>query len=175
MKHAKENIKDSVKNPFEKLENKENFAKILGAGYKDVAAVQKATGFSKETSEGIYNQGYLLYNTGRFKEAADIFHLLTTMNPAEPKYLMGLAACHHMRKDYSKGASLYNLVSLLDPQNPIPFFHASDCYFQIGDKVGAATMLEMAIKRAGSLPQYAMLKQRCEITLSGLKKELTAV
>lgn len=129
-------------------------------------------GCPPETIDGMYRHAYQLYNTGRYKDAAQVFRTLTTLHTSDYKYTMGLAACYHMMKEYQMAAGVYLVVSTLAPLNPIPYFHASDCYMQIGDKVSAMLMLEMALKKAGSNKEYSTLKQRAEITLAGLKKEL---
>lgn len=148
-------------------------------GKMTMKALEKATsikdvlGFKDESIEGVYGQAYLLYNTGRYRDASEIFRLLIMLNSTESKYLMGLAACYHMLKEYTSAASTYNLVSLVDPENPVPYFHASDCYIQLGDKVTAAIMLEMAIKRAKNKAEFSTLLQRSQITLDALKKEIS--
>ena len=122
--------------------------------------------------EGIYGQAYRLYNTGKYKEAAQIFRLLIMINSTEPKYAMGLAACFHLMKDYKSATNTYSLIGIIDPQNPIPFYHSSDCFMQMGDQASALVMLEMAIKRAGEKPEFRTLKDRAILTAESLKKEL---
>lgn len=163
MKHARQDIKIAAQKTG-------NFTK---SGTKKLTSIKDVLDVSDETTEAIYGQGYLLYNTGRYNDASQIFKLLLTMNTTEAKYTMGLAACFHMLKEYQSAASTYMLVSSIDPLTPIPYFHASDCYIQIGDKASAALMLEMALKRSGDKKEFATLKQRAEITLAGLKKELS--
>lgn len=175
MKHAKQEIKQATQNTGKYV--RENlgpeFGKIGENGAKKSASIQDILGVSDESTEAIYGQGYLLFNTGRYKDASEIFKLLIMMNSTEPKYMMGLAACYHMLKEYQSAASTYLLVSTIDTNTPIPYFHASDCYIQIGDKTSAALMLEMALKRSTDKKEYSTLKQRAEITLKGLKTELT--
>lgn len=177
MKHAKQGMKKAMRETGEYMKalGGPDFVEMTESSAKECKAVKDTLGISDETAEGIYGQAYLLYNTGRYKDAGEIFRLLVMMNSTEPKYLIGLAACYHMMKEYQSASSTYNLASIVDPDNPIPFFHASDCYLQLGDKVSAASMLEMAIKRAGEKPQFATLKQRAEITLGTIKKEITEI
>lgn len=177
MKHAKQGIKKAIKETGEFIKNKEGktFQELTGKSVQSCSAIKDVLGITDESAEGIYGQAYLLYNTGRYRDAAEVFRLLIMLNSTEPKYLIGLAACHHMQKDYQAAGSTYNLASIIDPDNPIPFFHASDCYLQLGDKASAAAMLEMAVTRAKGKPQYATLKQRAEITLDTLKKEITKI
>lgn len=174
MKHAKQEIKQATVQTGKFVEEKlgADFKKIGAGGAKKSNSIKDVFGISDESAEAIYGQAYLLYTTGRYKDAAEIFKLLIMMNSTEPKYVMGLGACYHMLKEFHSAASTYMLVAAIDVLNPLPYFHASDCYIQMGDKVSGALMLEMALKRAGDQKKYETLKQRAEISLIGLKKEL---
>jgi len=135
------------------------------------ASPKDALGLTDAMVEGVYGQAYRLYNTGKYKEAIQIFRLLVMINATEPKYAMGLAACFHMSKDYKTAANTYAVVGVIDPENPISFYHASDCYIQMGDPVSALISLEMAMKRAGDKPEFKTLKDRAMMTIESLKKE----
>lgn len=149
------------------------------------AAIEKATrkgttakdalGLTDAMIEGVYGQAYRLYNTGKYKEAVQIFRLLLMINTTEPKYAMGLAACFHMMKDYKAAIDTYSIVGVVDPESPISFYHASDCFMQMGDTASAVIALQMAIKRAGEKPEFKTLKDRAILTAESLKKELEKV
>lgn len=127
---------------------------------------------SDQYVEGIYGQAYRLYNTGKYVEAGKLFQLLIMINSLEPKYLLGLAACFHMLKDYKNAVQTYTICSLLDPESPIPHYHCSDCYICIGDPLSAMVCLDLAIKRAGNKPEYQVLSDRSKLTLESLQKEV---
>lgn len=131
-----------------------------------------ALGLTDAMVEGIYGQAYRLYNTGKYRDASQLFRLLIMLNTTEPKYVMGLAACFHMQKEYKSAVDIYTMVSVIDPQSPLPFYHASDCYMQMGDALSASIALEMAIKRAGDKPEFKALKERASLTIESLKKEI---
>lgn len=139
---------------------------------KKGASPKDALGLTDAMVEGVYGQAYRLYNTGKYKEAIQIFRLLLMINSTEPKYAMGLAACFHMSKDYKSAINTYSIVGIIDPENPISFYHASDCFMQIGDPASALISLEMAIKRAGEKPEFKTLKDRATLTAESLKKDV---
>jgi type III secretion system low calcium response chaperone LcrH/SycD len=130
-----------------------------------------ALGLSDAMVEGIYGQAFRLYNTGKYRDASQLFRLLIMLNSTESKYAMGLAACFHMLKEYKNAVSTYAICGVIDPENPIPHYHASDCYIQMGDPASAVIALEMAIKRAGEKQEYQTLKDRAKMTIETLKKE----
>ena len=129
-------------------------------------------GLSDSMVEGIYGQAYRLYNTGKYREAGQLFRLLIMINGTEAKYAMGLAACLHMLKDYKAASEAYMLCTAIDANNPIPHYHASDCYMQMKDKISALISLELAIRQCGEKPEFKMLKDRALMTIQSLKNDL---
>lgn len=177
MKHVKQGIKKAVEQTGEYIQKNKGpeFSKITNKALKQSGLVKDIMGITDESVESIYGQAYLLYNTGKYKDAAELFRLLIMLNSTEPKYVMGLAACMHMMKEYEGASATYTLVSIIDATTPIPHFHASDCYIQLGDKASAIIALEMAVQKAGDKPEFATLKERALITIKALKKEITEV
>lgn len=174
MKDERQAIKEAADKLGEHLKSeKGNQLKALtDKTLKNGISIKLLSGITDEKEESIYGQAYLLYNTGRYRDAIEIFRVLIMLNSTEPKYMMGLAACFHMLKGYENAISTYTLVSFLDPENPVPYFHASDCAIQMNDKLAACVSLQMAINKAENKPEFKTLKERAEITLEGLKKDL---
>lgn len=131
---------------------------------------KNAIGLSDAVVEGVYGQAYRLYNTGRYKDAIQIFRLLIMLNPTEAKYTLGLAACFHMMKEYIKAVNAYALCSVISPESPIPFYHSSDCYIQMKDPLSASVSLRLAIQKAGEKTEFQALKSRAQLMLKSLKK-----
>lgn len=174
MKNIKQDVRKAADQVGEELmkETSGAFQELTKKSAKDGLSIKVLSGVSDEKEEAVYGQAYLLYNAGRYKDAIEIFRVLIMLNSTEPKYMMGLAACFHLMKAYDAAISSYTLVSFLDPENPIPYFHTSDCALQLGDKMGAMVALQMAIKRAENKPEFKTLKERAEITLNGIKKDI---
>ncbi len=174
MKGGRQDIRKAIEEMSQgmepqKVENLQKLgSKIAGNG----VTPKDAMGLNDDMVEGIYAQAYRLYNTGKYKEASQLFRLLIMLNGAEPKYALGLAACFHMSKDYETAAEAYSNCGVLEPNNPIPHYHASDCYLQMGDKVSAMIALEMAVKRSGTKPEFVQLKDRALMTIESLKQEI---
>ncbi|MGA8164354.1 MAG: SycD/LcrH family type III secretion system chaperone [Waddliaceae bacterium] len=133
---------------------------------------QNLLGMSDAMVEGLYSQAYRLYNTGKYKDASQLFRMLVMINSTEAKYSMGLAACFHMMKEYNSAITTYALCGIIDPKSPIPHYHASDCYMQMKDPISAIISLEMAVKRAGEKPEYQSLKDRALMSIKNLKEDM---
>lgn len=128
--------------------------------------------FSDQTMEAIYGQAYNLYNQGKYKDASYIFRLLMMLDYLNSKYSLGLAACLHRMKDYKQAANVYLMCGMLDPKNPIPHYHAADCYIQLNAPLLAVFALDMCINAAKDQPQYDTIKQRAELMKEALDKQV---
>jgi type III secretion system low calcium response chaperone LcrH/SycD len=118
--------------------------------------------------EQAYDRGHQLYKTGQYKEALSFFHLLSILNPKHPKYLMGIAACHHMRKEYEEAHHYYNMAAMFDEENPIPIYHMADCLIKMDDPLNALIALEVGLPRCDSSPRFATLKDRMKMMMQQL-------
>lgn len=174
MKGEEKQVSEAAKNIGEQLKetNSEAYSKILKKATEGTVTPKDVLKISDAQIESIYAQAYRFYNTGKYKDASDLFRYLMMLNPTEAKYTLGLAACFHLMKDFEAAAQIYLLCNVLDDKSPIPAFHASDCYLQMKDKVSALVSLNMAIKKAGDRPEYQILKDRATMTAETLKKEL---
>ena len=131
-----------------------------------------AMGFSSGYMENVYAQAYRLYNTGKYAEATHLFRILIMLNAMEPKYILGLGASLHMLKEYYDAIQTYTMCAVLDPTNPIPHYHSSDCFIQMKDYLSAMLCLELVIDKASNKAEYAKMKERAQLSLDSLKKQL---
>jgi len=141
--------------------------------FKQGMLPKDALGLSDAIIEGIYAQAYQLYNTGKYTEASHLFRMLVMLNTTEVKYILGLAACLHMLKEYQNAVQTYAMCAILDPENSVPHYHSSDCYVQMKDYLSAIISLDLAVQRAGDKPEYAKLKERASMSIESLKKQIT--
>ena len=162
-----------IKVPEQKLET---FDKAIGELANKMmvqgTTPKDAMGVSHSYLENVYAQAYRLYNTGKYVEATHLFRILIMLNAMEPKYMLGLAACFHMIKEYFNAIQTYTMCIALDPQNPIPHYHTSDCFIQMKDYLSAMICLELAIDAAGDKPEYAKMKERAQMSLESLKQQI---
>lgn len=103
-------------------------------------------GLDEDNLEAMYAAAFNYYNHGKFQEAHDLFRCLSTMNHLEPKYVMGLAACKQMMKQWEAAIDCYGLVMNMEPLNIMPAFHTSECLLQLDDKEGAKRALKLVIE-----------------------------
>jgi len=174
MKGQEQQIKKAAANVGKQI-NREKAEEVKASMERAVrkgATAKDVLGLTDAMVEGIYGQAYRLYNTGKYKEAAQIFRLLLMINATEPKYSMGLAATLHMMKDYDSAIAAYAAVFTMDPFNPIPYYHSADCFIQKGDTFSAIIALQTAVKKSTDRPEYKTLQDRAVMMIESLKKEL---
>ncbi len=128
-----------------------------------------------ETLEGIYTQAYLFYNQGKFRDASYLFVILMLLDPTQPKYMLGSGACLHRLGKYEKAAQVYLLGSSLDPKNPLPHFHAADCYIKLKALPLADMCLKTAIQCCGEQKEYELVKERATLMQQAISEELDAM
>ncbi len=145
---------------------------IMEAALKKGIMPKQALQISDDTMEAIYTQAFTLYSQAKYRDASYIFRLLMLLDFTTPKYVLGLAACAHRVQDYTNAANLYFLCAALDPKNPLPHFHAADCYIQLGAIAVASYSLDMAIAVAADQPQYQAIKQRAGLMKEAIDKQL---
>lgn len=151
---------------------KASIAAILSQAANKGLLPRHALHLGDDTMEAIYGQGYNLYNQGKYKDASYIFRLLMLLDYLTPKYMLGLAACLHRLKEYKNAANIYLLCGSLDTTNPLPHYHAADCYVQLGAPLMAIFSLGVAITAAGTQPQYSIIKERAKLMRDALEKQV---
>ncbi len=130
-----------------------------------------AMGMDHKIVEATYMQAVHLYNTAQYIESAKAFHALVLLHPAEVKFYIGLAASYHMVEEYDGALTIYGYIGVLDPESPVPHYHASDCYLKMDMTSPAIAELQIAMQLCGDQAQYAMIKDRCQITINALQEQ----
>jgi type III secretion system low calcium response chaperone LcrH/SycD len=102
--------------------------------------------------ESLYREAYACYETGHFEKAKKIFAELVSKEPMEKAFWMGLAASSQMQKDYSESVYAWSFVQLLDPENPLPYVHAAECFLSLKQKEEAKDSLLVAQEKAEGNP-----------------------
>lgn len=144
---------------------------IINNLFKNGMMPQDALNISPQQTENLYAQAYQYYNTGKYKEAQAIFSSLMFVNAYEPKYMFGHAACSHMLEKYEIAAKTYMQVGSIDSLNPIPYYHAADCYIKLEDNLSAIIALKLAVKRSEGKPEYELIKDRSLMTIKQLEEK----
>lgn len=146
---------------------KELLTKVLGEG----VPVQEAMHLSDNAVEYIYSDAYQKFETGKYEDASNYFMLLYIIKASDPRFSFGLGACAHKLKNYEKAIQWYFVSGVLDPENPLPFYYASDCYINSNELDLAEISLIMSLNRIGSNEKHATLKERVKMMINALRAQ----
>ncbi len=97
--------------------------------------------------EILYGTSRGLYEAGNYAEASDFFTQLILSEPFHELYWRGLAGARQMEKKYPEALHAWALVALLADRDPLPHFHAAECFLSLNDKPQALKALDCAQER----------------------------
>ena len=126
---------------------------------------------SNQVMEFVYADAYHYYKAGQYEKAGHLFQALIMMNPSEPKYFLGLAGSYHLMKSYTPAVYAYLMAQKADLRNPLPSYHASDCYMKLNQPENARSQLIMALEICGDKPRHRALKTRIQSMLGNLNAQ----
>lgn len=102
-------------------------------------------GYTDDEIEAAYNVAYNLYQQQKYKDAEKLFTFLMMHDHTDSRFSIGLGGCYQLTGDYEKAINMYSCAALIDATNPIPAFHACECYIALKDWEGAKKSID-AIK-----------------------------
>ncbi len=153
-------------------EDKNKYITLLSDIFERGAYPQDAMGLSDEFIEMLYAYAYKLFQSGKYNEAATAYKFLMSVCPYDVRHPMALAACFHKMKNYTGALTTYTMCTFLAPNNPMPYYHASDCFLKLNDLPGAIDMLTNVVKVSEGHSEYAALKERADLSIQRLQKQL---
>ena len=125
--------------------------------------LQRAFGLSAEQMEEIYSDAYSFYQQDCYEQAGKGFRWLVILNPFIARFWLGLGSCLHLLEKYEKALHAYAVVTLLESQNPLPHFHAFECYEALENMEEAQVALQTAYELSKASDDYRELREKIEI------------
>lgn len=106
--------------------------------------------------ERFYAFGFAQYGSGNWGEAADVFRVLCTRRPLEPRFWFALGATLQEAGSYRDALHSWAMAALLKKEDPYPHFHAAECCFSLKMQRDAALALEESEIRIKSEPVHPL-------------------
>ncbi|MBT3394752.1 MAG: SycD/LcrH family type III secretion system chaperone [Waddliaceae bacterium] len=131
--------------------------------------------FTPGMIETIYAQAYTLYNAGKYKDAEEIFRTLIFLDPLQARYHMGLSSSLHRKKEYNEAIKQYIVTSFFDENNPLPYYHAADCFLELNDPDSAQDVLQKAIEACGESAEWQKLKKQMVLMKKAIHDKLEKI
>jgi type III secretion system low calcium response chaperone LcrH/SycD len=112
---------------------------ILGISEKEVAPIPLAM------QRQLYATAFEMYEKGDYRSAWQLFTQLVLSDPFSEHYWLGLASSKQMARDYKAATYAWSLVALLKEGDPMPHFHAAECFLSLDEKEEALKALDAAL------------------------------
>ena len=118
--------------------------------------------FTEEDVSLLYSLGYGLYEKGDYKDARTVFQRLVFARPHGIKYWMGLGAAQQMVKDFDDALTSWAMVSLINDNDPLPHFHAAECYLSLKQYDEATKAINCSKDRINNkqYPEHRLIEQK---------------
>jgi type III secretion system low calcium response chaperone LcrH/SycD len=174
-KQMKKLLKESSQDEENDINSFGDVEKLIGSVVREIGHTlpvmsSEPIDIPQEQIDGLYALAHSLYSSGKYDDSCNLFRLLVMIDPFEYKYTFGLAACLQMEKKYLDSATAYLMAASIETTNPMPHYHAAECYLNMRDPGSACISLGLAIDTAATQEKYLSLKERCQLTRDRLKK-----
>ena len=124
------------------LRDKKSFIAAMAKGEMAQTVLQ----ISDEEMGKFYQAAYTLFQRHAYREAADAYLFLVSLNSANHDYWVGLGMSTQMLGDYEGAIDAYELAATCELDNPVSYFYLAKCLFAIHDRENALEALELAIE-----------------------------
>ncbi|UPR37570.1 SycD/LcrH family type III secretion system chaperone [Vibrio parahaemolyticus] len=126
---------------------------------------------SADTIEHIYAVGYNFFQSGKIKQAAKVFQLLSMLDHYQARFFIGLGAARQELGEYLQAIDAYSYAALVDINDPRPPFHSAECHLKLEQLTEAESGFYSAKEMSAGKSQYADLHQRAGIMLEAVRNK----
>ncbi len=125
--------------------------------------------WNAEEQKMLYTSAFTFYQQKSFEQSQNLFLQLCMTNPFEETFWRGLASSLQMLSRWKEALHAWCISALLSDHDPLPHFHAAECFFSLNDSEEASKAILQAEKRLDAHPDKEGLQ-----TKIGLLKQLLA-
>ncbi len=157
---------------FKEFQNKLRRKKALKKDLSEGKTAQEILGFSNETMARFYRAAYHLFEDKRFADAANAFLFLTTLNPFNHDFWLGLGMATQLCKNFEIAIDAYEMAAICELDNPVSYFYLAKCLYAIHERENALHALDLALEYAQDKDEYAELKQQAQMARESLLRQV---
>jgi type III secretion system low calcium response chaperone LcrH/SycD len=132
----------------------------------------EVAGWTSDQINAIYTAAYHHYKTGSYDQAMKLFRPLIVMDSTDNRLWMGFAATAQMLRQYEEALKGYGYASILDPENPKPFFHAMECHIAMKNYEEAKAAGEYVVGVVEGKPEHEKMLARTKLLLKAVEARL---
>ncbi len=135
---------------------------------KEGMIMQKELQISDGDMTHCYEIGQQLFARHNFKDAADVFLVLSALNPTVASFWKALGLCEEQNKSYDTAVMAYAIALLYNENDPFPIINSALCLKHIKEIDKARELLHNAIQQYQNKPEFTAFTnqaQKLESTL----------
>ena len=117
---------------------------------------------------------FYFYSKTSSRKLKHRFYFLYLVKPMDPRFMMCIAACHHMSKKYEDAAKWYEDYCAIFLGDPMAYYHLSDCYLHLNKVPEALKALQNTIDLAQDKPEYRLIVERANLMKQNYEKKTKA-
>lgn len=95
----------------------------------------------------LYSSAFSLYQQKNYSAATPLFTQLCLSDPFQEDFWRGLASSLQMQLKWKESIHAWGISALLKECDPLPHFHAAECFFSLNEKEESKKALLQAEKR----------------------------
>lgn len=130
--------------------------------------LQEIVQFTNEESLTFYQVGLEMYNLKAYREACNIFLLLTQLNGKIAAFWSALGSAEEKCGELQEALMVYLLAAELETTTLAPFLHAAKCLIAMHRFEDAQKVLQRALERAEENPSLGQQKDKVQAMLKGI-------
>jgi type III secretion system low calcium response chaperone LcrH/SycD len=108
----------------------------------------------------LYVGAKALFDHQKYLDSANAFLFLVTLNPQNHQYWMGLGTGLQMCGEVDGALQAYEMASLLQINDPTPYFYLAKCLLEMKDREATLQALDIAIESCSDHLEFQELKQQ---------------
>ncbi len=126
-------------------------------------------GITPEQYEVLYTLAYDNHMAGQYRQAAQMFSLLFSLNPYDRRYAKGMASSLQREGHYEQALACWGAVVLLDLDDSVPVLHACECLIALGRLDEAMDSLEPVLAPGAQEP--AKVRDRAGVLAERIRRQ----
>lgn len=160
--------KENITSIMQRLvKDKDQFIKELSLG----STPQEKMNLDIESMAKLYEAAYEIFASERYHDSVDAFLFLTTLNPANHDYWLGLGMSLQLIHEYEVAIDAYEMAAICSLESPVPYFYLAKCFFAIHERDTALKALDLAIENASENEEYLQLLEQALAAKTYLLKD----
>ncbi len=137
-----------ISDHIEKLNSQKlnSVQEMMEALDKTPETLQGIFGLSDKTIEHFYKCGSRYYDSSHFKEACDVFYLLSILNPQKFNIWLSLGLSEKQMHHLEKALQAFAMATVMNITSVLPHILSAQCYLELKENTLAKETLKYALK-----------------------------